>query len=143
MEKAFEILELNVLNQISRDIMSGNTDDVKRILLETYNAYQENERDGVDYIFDACNQEDMEFLVYDRKMPDEHFAILVLGTILGNMQYFFYGCNHPEPKLMTELEFHTQIVSYVSEYLPYVLAYPQCYKEFYQRFVAPCFVSIF
>ena len=138
MKRVIEILEENVLSQICRDIMSGNSDDVKRILLETYNAYQENERDGVDYIFDTRNQEDMDFLVYDRKMPNEHFATLVLGLILGDMRYFYYGCNHPEPKLMNDLEFRTQIVSYVSEYLPYVLAYPHIYDEFYKRFVTPC-----
>lgn len=141
MKRVIEILEENVLSQICRDIMSGNSDDVKRILLESYNRYQEDERDGVDYIFNGLNPEDISFLAYDRKMSVEHLADVTFNSLFGDKPYFFYGCNHPEPKFLSELEFHTQIVSYVSEYLPYVLAYPHIYDEFYKRFVTPCLID--
>ena len=62
---------LALVNALKRNIANDMHDSKKgevitRYVLDAYNAYQEQERDGVDYIFNIHNREDLACCV-DRK----------------------------------------------------------------------------
>ena len=57
--KAFEIMVAEIRNAVFNDLMSMKEEGaLLKLVLNAYNAYQEDERDGVDYIFDLTNQDE-------------------------------------------------------------------------------------
>jgi hypothetical protein len=140
MEKTlFETLLNCVGTNIVNFLNDSNKDYVRKVLLNAYNTYQEDERFGVDYIFHIENVDDVKCCIEGGMQINEvsHLWVeFMKGTHSG---YFFFGENYPIAKPLSQLELHTQLVEYIEEILPYVMTYPQRggYKEFYNCFVAP------
>ena len=62
MKKAIETMVQKISGAIindTRNVYSAEGDMVLKMVLAAYNDYQESERDGVDYIFDIENTNDL------------------------------------------------------------------------------------
>jgi hypothetical protein len=127
------------LNNILSNADAEQTDKVRSIILEAYNAFQEDERDGVDYIFDINNASDVACCMRGGLTSMELTFILIGMTINNNSGYFFFGQNYDTPYILTLDNVNEIIVNQMESYLPYVMRYPhrKGYKEFYNLFVAP------
>ena len=104
------------------------------VTLNAYNCYQEEERDGVDYIFDLNNADDLKCCV------DGGLTATEIAEMVKNVNekyytpYFFFGVNHPSPKqLKDSKELTDQLIANAEEVVRKVLAYPfiDDYKPFY------------
>ena len=84
MEVYFKQIIESVKRSITRDINRNDT-KVIEMVLAAYNRYQEDEHDGVDYLFDITNQNDLKCMVEGglnvaeiawawKKVQDEHIS---------------------------------------------------------------------
>lgn len=111
-------------------------DDLRKDLLSSYNQYQESELDGVDYIFDVTNKEDV--LNTDLEVGD----VVELYNDYMNKKttgYFMYGYNRETPyvfKTMEELDNH--IRSWINEIIEHIVVYPsicESHKRIYDKYI--------
>ena len=118
----------------------NNDCELQTCLLGSYNYYQESERDGVDYIFDITDKEDLNPI--DLGVGD--IVYLYNNYKAGKTtQYFLYGVNYEEPKQFeNEKDVDTQILSYLDEIIEHVLMYPEdcashtkIYAKYFARFI--------
>ena len=141
MEKAIKTMVQKINDAIindTRNVFSANGYMVLKMVLAAYNDYQESERDGVDYIFDIENTDDLKCCI-DGGMTAKEIGGLYLGCHSQHLRYFYFGCNHPTPKPIANWEtLRQQLISWLPDLIPNVLAYPfvyQSYRQLYERYV--------
>jgi hypothetical protein len=138
MKKFFRPIINEVKNNIIRDMRDVNSPkgyETLKIVLAAYNLFQEEERDGVDYIFDINNVDDLKCCI-DGGMTAKEIGGLYLGSHNNHLPYFYFGCNYPQPlPINTWDELRMDLVAWLDELLPYVIAYPQTYKDLYQIYI--------
>ena len=93
------------------------------LVFDVYNEYQESERDGVDYIFNMNNKDDLIVCINGGLTP-EHIYGMVENIKRGYANFFYYGINHPIPKQITFKELRTNLIAYLDEIVDYIIAYP-------------------
>jgi hypothetical protein len=147
MEKAIKTMVQKISDAIikdTRDVFSAEGDMVLKMVLAAYNDFQESERDGVDYIFDIENTNDLKCCI-DGGMTAKEIGGLYLGSHSQHLRYFYFGCNHPTPKPISTWEtLRQQLVSWLSDLIPNVLAYPfayESYRKLYERYVTDVIIS--
>lgn len=108
---------------------------VYNMLLKAYNQYQEDERDGVDYLFKLTNQNDLALLVKNGLTAKEISQLYTDKN--SETYYFYYGVNHTELKCLSIDELDEQIYNNIENIVKYMLAYPfiDAYKDLYIEFV--------
>ena len=108
---------------------------VYNMLLKAYNQYQEDERDGVDYLFKLTNQNDLALLVKNGLTAKEISQLYTDEN--SETYYFYYGVNHIELKCLSIEELDKQIYDNIENIVKYMLAYPfiDAYKDLYIEFV--------
>lgn len=148
MKKAINTMVENIKKSIiydTRDVYSENGDKVLKMVLAAYNDFQESERDGVDYIFNIDNRDDLKCCV-DGGMTAQDICGLWLGSQSKHLQYFYFGCNYPQPQpINTWKELRMNLVAWLDELLPNVLAYPyayQSYKDIYTAYVTDVILGV-
>ena len=101
-------------------------------VLCAYNQWQEDERDGVDYIFNIYNNDDLKCCI-EGGLNANDISLLVNGvTKQDKTNYFFFGCNHPSPLQINNNDGLIQVlVGNIGGFLPYVFVYPSSYGELY------------
>ena len=138
MEKAIKTMVQKISDAIindTRDVYSVEGDMVLKMVLAAYNDFQESERDGVDYIFDIDNLDDLKCCV-DGGMTAQVIGGLWLGSQSRHLRYFYFGSNYPTPKPIANWETLRQIlVSWLPDLIPNVLAYPFAYESYRQLYV--------
>lgn len=134
MEKALESFVGHASKHI-RTLMlcikeKNKRDELYANLLSIYNAYQENERDGVDYIFNLYDREDAKCLLDVVSIAD--LADLHQDVVDGKAtQYFFFGQNHDEfDAFKTEKELHEFLKNNTDIITAYTLAHPNMNSHF-------------
>ena len=147
MKKAIETMVQKVSNAIindTRNVFSVEGDMVLKMVLAAYNDFQESERDGVDYIFDIENTDDLKCCI-DGGMTAKEISGLYLGSHSRHLRYFYFGCNHPTAEPIANWEtLRQQLVSWLPDLIPNVLAYPfayESYKELYVRYVTDVIIG--
>ena len=147
MKKAIETMVQKVSNAIindTRNVFSVEGDMVLKMVLAAYNDFQESERDGVDYIFDIENTDDLKCCI-DGGMTAKEIGGLYLGSHSRHLRYFYFGCNHPTAEPIANWEtLRQQLVSWLPDLIPNVLAYPfayESYKELYVRYVTDVIIG--
>lgn len=147
MEKAIKTMVQKISGAIINDtcnVFSVEGDIVLKMVLAAYNDYQESERDGVDYIFDIENTNDLKCCI-DGGMTAKEIGGLYLGSHSQHLRYFYFGCNHPTPKPIANWEtLRQQLVSWLPDLIPNVLAYPfayESYKQLYVRYVTDVIIG--
>lgn len=95
------------------------------LVFDAYNEYQESERDGLDYIFNLDNKDDLIACIKGGLTP-EHIQQMVTYNAMGlkYTRFFFYGTNHPEPEQLTFDGLKLQLTTYLDEIVDFIIAYP-------------------
>lgn len=147
MKKAIETMVQKISDAIindTRNVYSAEGDMVLKMVLAAYNDYQESERDGVDYIFDIENNNDLKCCI-NGGMTAKEICGLYLGSQSQHLRYFYFGCNHQTPMPIANWdELRQQLVSWLPDLIPNVLAYPfayESYRQLYERYVTDIIVS--
>lgn len=147
MKKAIETMVQKISDAIindTRNVYSAEGDMVLKMVLAAYNDYQESERDGVDYIFDIENNNDLKCCI-NGGMTAKEICGLYLGSQSQHLRYFYFGCNHQTPMPIANWdELRQQLVSWLPDLIPNVLAYPfayESYRQLYVRYVTDIIVS--
>lgn len=144
MKEQFECLAHRMTIQFRRIVtLAFHEHDVPMInrLLGVYNTYQNDERDGVDYIFDFQNKEDLVTCIQGG-LTAEELAELVAkfhegrgddetATFFGDATTtkFLFGCNHETPHLLTYSALKNAILGNANEIVECMLKYPFCYDK--------------
>lgn len=135
MDAYIVINKTNLLTRIKSDIKCPQC---RQMLLKAYNRYQEDERDGVDYIFDINNQDDLISCVNGGLTASEIIDYNNKVKYLTNMTtHFLFGCNHKEMIPMCTDNIINAIVSVLDEIIDNILAYPWVdeYRAVYTHYI--------
>lgn len=135
------------LNPIIKKVVSVITNSLSKetntmalgMLLKAYNRYQEDERDGVDYIFNQHNIDDMSYCLKGG-MTAQEIADLFNETFLKMTPYFYFGVNHKTPKPIKDYtELRAQIIANLEEIIKCVISFPYVdeYQPIYRNFITP------
>lgn len=136
---------INLIAKMKSEIIINLKTDVSevrhkatRMVLKAYNTFQEEERDGVDYIFDIRNKEDFRHVVNGGMTAKEVFDIYY-DYENNTTAYFYFGCNHPYHEMIpTYNELRKTLVCWLDDVLECVIAYPwvEGYRELYEEYVS-------
>jgi hypothetical protein len=147
MEKAIKTMVQKISGAIindTRNVFSVEGDMVLKMVLAAYNDYQESERDGVDYIFDIENTNDLKCCI-NGGMTAREIGGLYLGSQSQHLRYFYFGCNYPTPKPIANWEtLRQQLISWLPDLILNVLAYPYAYdsyKDLYRLYVTDVIID--
>lgn len=125
----------NLLTKIEGDI---NYPEGCAILLKAYNRYQEDERDGVDYIFNINNQDDL-ITCIQGGLTAEEIAIFYnrVKSWEKPTPFFLFGCNHKVMKPMDGDNIIDAIVAVLDELIDNIIAYPwvEEYRAVYTHYI--------
>ena len=137
-------MNLNILNCVTQ-IECCCLDNLKYngkndTILKAYNTYQEQNRDGVDYIFSLEDGHDLA-VCFEGGIKIEDVAQMHTQHVNGGAtQYFLFGVNYPQPKqMLTEDELNTTITDCIRAIIYNALLCPWAYKDFYNEFIVPFF----
>ena len=137
MEKNVEISNLlNCLIKLLADALTRDYDKIADELLKSYNFYQEEERDGANYIFDITNKK--EVMETDLSMPE----IVKLYCEEGLP---FFLCNANGVKKFHEVqEVKSQILGYIVDIAEHIICYHEhceSHKYLYDRYICDTIIN--
>ena len=148
MKKAINTMVESIKKSIIRDLNDVYSDKgykVLKMVLAAYNDFQESERVGVDYIFDINNTDDLKCCI-DGGMTAKEIGKLYLGSHNDHLPYYYFGCNYPQPQPINTLkELRMNLVAWLDELLPNVVAYPydyQSYRDVYTAYVTDVILGV-
>lgn len=125
----------NLLTKIEEDI---NYPEGRAMLLKAYNRYQEDERDGVDYIFNINNQDDLITCIQGgltaKDIVNFHNKV---QSWAKPTPHFLFGCNHKEMTPMGSDNIVDAIVAVLDELIDNIIAYPwvEEYRAVYTYYI--------
>lgn len=125
----------NLLTKIEEDI---NYPEGRAMLLKAYNRYQEDERDGVDYIFNINNQDDLISCIQGgltaKDIVNFHNKV---QSWTKPTPHFLFGCNHKEMAPMGSDNIVDAIVAVLDELIDNIIAYPwvEEYRAVYTYYI--------
>ena len=106
-------------------------------LIGVYNTYQEEERDGVDYIFDFQNKEDLCTCIKGGLTAEELAELVIMFQNDNSEDYtpnFLFGCNRESPYLLTRSVLISSLALYANDIVDCMLQDPFCYdKDIYYK----------
>ena len=99
MKKIIRDLQVALIER-AREMLIHDSDFMDTVI-EAYNKYQDEERDGVDYLFCARYEPDVK-CCFEGGLKVEHFVrSFNKMEKAGWTPYFHFGQNHPEPSFYT------------------------------------------
>lgn len=124
MKKIINELVKKIKSDLMHD-MSCNEDDTL-LILAAYNRYQEDERDGTDYIFDINNWDDIKCCI-DGGMTVKEFNDLFNQYMKGSVSpYFMFGHNRDHAEMFKTID---DVKSYLAWHLDDVITCMLCYHN--------------
>ena len=131
-KKLAESIESNLNHDMNCEQIG---DDTAILVLNAYNRYQEEERDGVDYIFDIRKGEDLKCCI-DGGMTAHEIACIneECTRTAKSTPYFMFGQNHTTAEVIPTWEQLKRVLGVsLHEVILQMLAYPSVdgYKELY------------
>lgn len=149
MREHFLIINEILCKTIGKDLNANTKSGVDNInlVLKAYNRFQEDERDGVDYIFDINNREDLKFLVEKCDLTASDIAKIYNDSQVNTTSLFFCHYNHDGIKMINNYEELVSILkSSLEEVVPCILQYvTRCreYQDIYEKYITEKIFSIF
>lgn len=130
---------VNILTPFIADLTGDNEEKKEKafnIGLKAYNAYQENERNGVDYIFNANNVEDCKTLAKCGATLKEYHDAVMASEIESD--YFFYGENHSQITFCSKKQVVEQILSYIEDVVKHAMIQPYLdgYNQLFHNYIS-------
>lgn len=134
----------NLINELIRELQStliqelkSYTNDGKQIillLLKAYNTYNEQERDGFDYLFDINDKEDLKCCIEGGLEAKDIARMYFDYKEHKHTPLFFYDVNHRTPELIaTWGDVRNILLVFLEEIVANMIAYPHLYKELYEH----------
>ena len=128
-----------VSKKINEDVRA---DKNLNMLLAAYNEWQEDEKDGEDYIFDINNDKDLKFVVDRGLLSAQGIAFVVNETKTGLFQF---NGNDPDAgvKGVNIEEVKATLLNTSDTFIRYVIMYaPRCgsnsaYANVYEEYIVP------
>ena len=106
------------------------------LVLNAYNTYQEEEQDGVGYIFNINNPEDLKCCI-EGGMTAKQVAWLYDQSQVNTTPFFYFGVNYEKPKPIANWEaLIINLINWLDNILPCVLAYPYSLKSYEELYKA-------
>ena len=129
----------NIVNLIKSELSSDNDEKKEKafnITLKAYNAYQDNERSSVDYIFDANNVEDCKTLTKVGTTLKEYHDAVMVSEIKSD--YFFCGVNHPQITFLSKTQLFAQIWGNLEDVIKHAMIQPYIdgYNQLFHRYIS-------
>lgn len=134
----------NIINLIkvgmTRDINNASEINTLGLILNAYNRYQEDERDGANYMFKLFDQKDLQYLVCKLNVgtTDISWAIDLLRGNKDLVPLFYYGVGADGlVQVGTWDALRTNLINYLDEIISCVILYPWVdeYKEIYTKYI--------
>ena len=130
-----ETIIKSLINEIKKNIVNDieNNGVLFKAAIAAYNTYQEEERDGVEYLFDLNNKEDLKCCI-DGGMSAKDIHHLYEEYKKNKTPMFFFGVNHYKPVLVDTWKGVNKVITdCLDDVLPCMLAYHDTkgYKELY------------
>lgn len=146
METIIKSLVEFIREDLIHDMQCGQCgDDITILVLNAYNRYQEDERDGVDYIFNINKAEDLKCCIDGGMTANEiSWVFTESQKTAKNTPYFMFGQNHKQPEM---IETWDGLKSYLSNFLGSVLlcmlAYHDTdgYKQLYDHCISDYMIN--
>lgn len=131
MKKQFEIIKKMVKYEIITSLM-GNDNILLEKVLKAYNRWNEDERDGVDYIFDIHKKEDLVACVNGGLTAKDIVYLYDIST-----RFFLFGCNRTIPQGLNQYDLINILIDNLDEVIDNIIAYPyvESYREIYTLFI--------
>ena len=137
MENVFKSLVAEIKRNIVCDLHQylDYDGELLKLVLDAYNTYQKEERDGVDYIFDINNPDDLQCCIAGG-MTAKEVAWLYEQFQISTTPLFYFGVNYQHPQPIANYKaLVTNLINWLDDILPCVLAYPyllKSYEELYR-----------
>lgn len=113
----------DLVNFLAMRMSADNS--IFNLVFDVYNEYQESEHDGLDYIFNLDNKDDLIACIKGGLTAEQIHEMVANNTMgLKYTKFFFYGTNHPIPEQITFKELKTNLIAYLDEIVDYIIAYP-------------------
>ena len=139
--KEMQALIAKVAKNVEEEVMNSEINKALDLLLAAFNRYQEDERDGVDYIFDLSKQKDLKCMVEGGLSASEICdAWSTFRESDGIVTPFVrFGQNYTSLQFVgTRNDLKKGLIGALDDFLPYVFMYVcRCkeYQDFYEHFV--------
>ena len=121
----------------AREMLIHDSDFVDTVI-EAYNRYQDNERDGVDYLFCARCEEDVKCCFEGGLKVKEFVMAYNKMEKNGWTAYFHFGQNHPVPSFyISEETLVANLNAYMKPVIQCMLLYPDidAYSKLYKALI--------
>ena len=118
MKKEFESVKIKLKNDI---ISSLKEDDVltMAIIVNAYNRWNEDEKDGVDYIFNIGRAEDLICCIKGGMT-----AMEIANLYNAKVNMFMFGQNRETPEPLSYLKLKTLLIDNMDSIIDNVITYP-------------------
>lgn len=130
-EQLVQKVKVNFI-EIVRNAFNANDVVMINCLLNVYNTFQDEERNGADYIFDFKDNDDL-VTCFNGGLTAEELAELVAKYNCKKEEdkttKFLFGYNHETPLLLTHSALKNTIIGLATEIVECMLQYPFCYEK--------------
>lgn len=129
LEKMAKHISENVFAKIVENAIANDDGISIQLAIDTYNAYQENERDGVDYIFDLDDAHDLRTCISGGLTAKEISGLYNESLCEGCTKFFMFGVNHSKPIILTKYELKTALLGMAEEIIADMIMHPHSYDS--------------
>ena len=119
----------NVFTKIVENAITNDDGISIQLAIDAYNAYQENERDGVDYIFDLDDTHDLRTCISGGLTAKEISGLYNESLCEGFTKFFMFGVNHTKPIILTKYELKAALSGMAEEIITNMIMYPHSYDS--------------
>lgn len=138
MEEHFNAISCLMATRITNDL-NTKQNDVLGYVLDAYNRYQDDERDGADHIFNILNTGDLRYMVDGGLTAEEIAWAYNKYNDEGISPLFFFGQNYTHIKSVgTYEDLKRNLISWLPDFIPYVIMYvTRCteYQNLYEHYI--------
>lgn len=143
MEKIINNMVEEIKSRIIRDLKCYSNSSIGRnalqMVLDAYNSYQEEEREGVDYLFNINNKEDLITCIKGGMTSNEIAWLYTQSKVVNTTPLFYFGVNYETPKPVANWEsLIKNLIGWLDDILTNVIAYPYAldsYRKLYTHYV--------
>lgn len=142
MKQIIKDLIKEIKTAIINDMNGGRNKEVIMLVLKAYNRFQEDEKDGADYIFDINNPNDLICCIRGGMTCKQISDLYAESQTKTTM--FYFGVNYEQPLVIKDTySLACNLVSYLAEMLPFVLAHHEVdgYKQLFDKYVSDFIIN--
>lgn len=129
LEKMAKHISENVFAKIVENAITNDDGISIQMAIDVYNAYQENERDSVDYIFDLDDTQDLRVCISGGLTAKEISGLYNESLCEGFTKFFMFGVNHTKPVILTKYELKGVLLGMAEEIIANMIMHPHSYDS--------------